>query len=231
MIDFLLSKDVLGDNNMGRYKRRIVFIGMLVLIYNRYLYAENIGQLLEKRSEIVNNNNTSKLERTLTSLSVDESGLLHDKVIKNQKKIIPTNKAKRSQGHIGINDATSIKIKKTSENKEGGASIVSNNQTSLINAYARNDNRSRPFRDNNRWRVERGSSLFNTLSQWAADAGWSLIWNVDTTYQILSTATFSGDFISAVKQLFSSSGMQYIDVYLNFYTGNKVLLVTSKVSS
>ena len=231
MIDFLLSKDVLGNNNMGRYKRRIVFIGMLVLIYNRYLYAENLGQLLEKRSEIVNNNNTSKLERTLTSLSVDESGLLHDNVIKNQKKIIPTNKAKRSQGHIGINDATSIKIKKTSENKKEGASIVSNNQTSLINAYARNDNRSRPFRDNNRWRVERGSSLFNTLSQWAADAGWSLVWNVDTTYQILSTATFSGDFISAVKQLFSSSGMQYIDVYLNFYTGNKVLLVTSKVSS
>ncbi|EDR6298902.1 toxin co-regulated pilus biosynthesis Q family protein [Salmonella enterica] len=80
----------------------------------------------------------------------------------------------------------------------------------------------------NVWRVERGGILFNILSQWCADAGWSLVWKTNASYRVLSTASFSGDFMAAVRQLFSSMGMQNLNVYIRFYTGNKVLLVTSE---
>ncbi len=52
--------------------------------------------------------------------------------------------------------------------------------------------------------VAPGYMLRTTLSKWAEAAGWHLVWNSDFDYAITTGATFSGDFVTASKQLLTA---------------------------
>ncbi|EFZ4074310.1 hypothetical protein BMK33_002280 [Shigella flexneri] len=217
---------------MNRYKLGMLNVVILTSFYCNAVFSDTLGQVIEKQSEAVSDNTPGKLDKTLVKLSVEESGLLQNKsnrLIQNTDVSHKRNRIKSNKTSKNNMVISETKITEAGEKKRKNLSVSDIPKIESYQTGGYMNNGGGPGH-NNLWRVERGSSLFNTLSQWAADAGWSLVWKVDTTYQVLSTATFSGDFTSAVKQLFSSSGMQDINIYLNFYMGNKVLLVTGEPS-
>ncbi|MBD8577565.1 toxin co-regulated pilus biosynthesis Q family protein [Pseudomonas syringae] len=70
------------------------------------------------------------------------------------------------------------------------------------------------------------ATLRRALNKWAVKAGWQLVWEASVDVPINVTASFEGDFRTAVKRLFQS--LSAADVNLNgmLYAGNRVLRVT-----
>lgn len=70
------------------------------------------------------------------------------------------------------------------------------------------------------------TTLRRALNKWAVRAGWQLVWEASVDVPINVTASFEGDFRTAVKRLFQS--LSAADVNLNgmLYAGNRVLRVT-----
>ncbi|MEX6666860.1 toxin co-regulated pilus biosynthesis Q family protein [Pseudomonas sp. W2-17] len=69
-------------------------------------------------------------------------------------------------------------------------------------------------------------TLRRALGKWAAKAGWQLVWDASVDVPINVTATFEGDFRSAVKRLFQSLSAADVNLTGMLYAGNKVLRVT-----
>lgn len=73
-------------------------------------------------------------------------------------------------------------------------------------------------------------TLRRALSKWAAKAGWQLVWDASVDVPINVTATFEGDFRSAVKRLFQSLSAADVNLTGMLYAGNRVLRVTESGS-
>lgn len=80
--------------------------------------------------------------------------------------------------------------------------------------------------DFKRWYVPSGVSLFNVLQHWTKAAGWSLIWDVEYQFDLMATASFSGDFMAAMKMLMDSLGGVQPMLYIRVYPENKVVVVS-----
>ncbi|EFL9197336.1 hypothetical protein ND23_004786, partial [Escherichia coli] len=87
-------------------------------------------------------------------------------------------------------------------------------------------------KDNNNllnWSVDRNQDLLNILNKWGQAAGWDIVWKSDYSYRILTAASFSNvDFVTAIQQLFESMGEVKPKLYIKFYMGNKVLMISDK---
>lgn len=70
------------------------------------------------------------------------------------------------------------------------------------------------------------ATLRRVLGKWAARAGWQLQWDAAVDVPITVTASFDGDFRSAVKRLFGSLSASEVNLTALLYTGNNVLRVT-----
>jgi len=88
----------------------------------------------------------------------------------------------------------------------------------------------KPFIAAPEWKASRGSDLHSVLQQWSTRAGWSLVWNSEYSYTLLADATFKGDYISAVKELFEALDGIHPNIYPELYKGNYVLKVSNKPS-
>lgn len=64
------------------------------------------------------------------------------------------------------------------------------------------------------------------LGKWASRAGWQLSWEASVDVPLTVSASFQGDFRSAVKQLFNSLSASEVNLTGLLYTGNRVLRVT-----
>lgn len=182
------------------------------------VFAEDISSFLLNRNTPVEN---VGLSESLLGLSVPQPQGSNTDISKDNGK--PKKKSNVTSSYGKVLD----KAQNTLSNNIGR--LPASQVYTIDNQKAARKFPSPSYGNGNLWRVERGENLFNVLSQWSGDAGWSLLWKVGGSYRVLSSATFSGDFISAVKQLFSAMGMQNINIYIKFYTGNKVLLVTSEL--
>lgn len=69
-------------------------------------------------------------------------------------------------------------------------------------------------------------TLRRALVKWAARSGWQLVWDAQVDVPIPVTASFSGDFRNAVKQLFQSLSASDVNLTGLLYSGNRVLRVT-----
>jgi hypothetical protein len=69
-------------------------------------------------------------------------------------------------------------------------------------------------------------TLRRALGKWAAKAGWQLVWEAGVDVPINVTATFEGDFRTAVKRLFQSLSAADVNLTGMLYSGNRVLRVT-----
>ena len=77
------------------------------------------------------------------------------------------------------------------------------------------------------WRLSQGS-LRTQLDVWANRASWQLIWNADTDLDMQSRATFRGNFIAAVTQLFEGLHAAGFPLRATFYPSNNVLEVSDR---
>ena len=76
------------------------------------------------------------------------------------------------------------------------------------------------------WQVERGRMLREQMENWAAQAGYTLIWSAQNDYEMQSSATFSGVFIEAVKNLFAALASNGLALRVTIYQGNNVMEVS-----
>ena len=77
------------------------------------------------------------------------------------------------------------------------------------------------------WQLSQGS-LRTQLDVWTTRASWQLVWNADTDLDMQSRATFRGNFIAAVTQLFEGLHAAGFPLRAIFYPANSVLEVSDK---
>lgn len=77
------------------------------------------------------------------------------------------------------------------------------------------------------WTAPAGRHLKAVLQDWAGRAGWTVVWQSDHDYPLEATASFSGDFTEAARQLVAALATVAPAPYANFYKGNQVLVVHS----
>ncbi|MBD8792699.1 toxin co-regulated pilus biosynthesis Q family protein [Pseudomonas syringae] len=70
------------------------------------------------------------------------------------------------------------------------------------------------------------TTLRRALNKWAVRAGWQLVWEASVDVPINVTASFEGDFRTAVKRLFQSLSASDVNLNGMLYAGNRVLRVT-----
>ena len=77
------------------------------------------------------------------------------------------------------------------------------------------------------WHLSQGS-LRTQLDVWASRASWQLIWNADTDLDMQSSASFRGNFVAAVTQLFEGLHAAGFPLRATFYPSNNVLEVSDR---
>ena len=77
------------------------------------------------------------------------------------------------------------------------------------------------------WRLSQGS-LRTQLDVWANRASYQLVWNADTDLDMQSRATFRGNFVAAVTQLFEGLHAAGFPLRATFYPSNNVLEVSDR---
>lgn len=77
------------------------------------------------------------------------------------------------------------------------------------------------------WRLSQGS-LRTQLDVWANRASYQLVWNADPDLDMQSRATFRGNFIAAVTQLFEGLHAAGFPLRATFYPSNNVLEVSDR---
>lgn len=78
------------------------------------------------------------------------------------------------------------------------------------------------------WAVIKGAYLKATLEGWCREAGWDLIWDSSSDYQLGASAAFHEDFESAVAHLIDSIYINNPEVTATLYRGNKVLHIEER---
>ena len=76
--------------------------------------------------------------------------------------------------------------------------------------------------------VNPGQMLQPVLADWAACAGWTLVWNSEYDYRIEASASFSGEFIDASTSLVQAMSEARPTITVDFYKGNRVIVVSNK---
>ena len=77
------------------------------------------------------------------------------------------------------------------------------------------------------WHLSQGS-LRTQLDVWANRASYQLVWNADTDLDMQSRATFRGNFVAAVTQLFEGLHAAGFPLRATFYPSNNVLEVSDR---
>lgn len=73
--------------------------------------------------------------------------------------------------------------------------------------------------------ILRPGSLMNQLDEWAKGESWKLIWQANYDLDLNADATFSGDFIKVVEQIFNSLPRKNNGLRVSIYKQNKVVEV------
>jgi hypothetical protein len=63
----------------------------------------------------------------------------------------------------------------------------------------------------------------NQLDEWARGESWKLIWQANYDLDLNADATFSGDFIKVVEQIFNSLPRKNNGLRVSIYKQNKVV--------
>lgn len=74
------------------------------------------------------------------------------------------------------------------------------------------------------WVLKQGS-LMNQLDEWAKGESWKLIWQANYDLDLNADATFTGDFIKVVEQIFNSLPRKNNGLRVSIYKQNKVVEV------
>ena len=78
------------------------------------------------------------------------------------------------------------------------------------------------------WSAKRGSDLRDVLYDWTRRAGWNLVWESDYSYELQADASFDGDLVGALHQLFDALSEVNPPLFPEAFKGNRVLLVKNQ---
>lgn len=84
------------------------------------------------------------------------------------------------------------------------------------------------IKKNGAWAVIKGAYLKATLEGWCREAGWDLIWDSSSDYQLGASAAFHEDFEGAVTHLIDSIYINNPEITATLYRGNKVLHIEER---
>ena len=88
-----------------------------------------------------------------------------------------------------------------------------------------------PAQTHGAWAVMAGSSLKATLERWSDVAGWTLVWDNRSDFQLRASATFRGGYEEAVGALIDGIYLSNPGFTATLYRGNKVLHVQEQTLS
>jgi type IV pili sensor histidine kinase/response regulator len=71
------------------------------------------------------------------------------------------------------------------------------------------------------WTIKQGETLTQAINDWATKAGYSVVWNADHTFNIEASASFDGNFIKAVTDLFDAYKNADRPVVVDLYPDQK----------
>ncbi len=74
------------------------------------------------------------------------------------------------------------------------------------------------------WILKQGS-LMNQLDEWAKKESWKVIWQANYDLDLNAEASFSGDFINVVEQVFNALPKKNNGLRINIYKANRVIEV------
>lgn len=78
------------------------------------------------------------------------------------------------------------------------------------------------------WAVIKNAYLKATLEGWCREAGWDLIWESSSDYQLGASAAFHEDFEGAVTHLIDSIYINNPEITATLYRGNRVLHIEER---
>lgn len=179
---------------------------------------------------------------TLGQLLYSYSNKEKKEALKSQKKISiieqiaansvsPLSDSKKNQSQIKSNESIKKEEKINDLNVNHNVTNTKMNTFNSKGKIVRMTNDKILNKDNNllNWSVDRNQDLLNILNKWGQAAGWDIVWKSDYSYRILTAASFSNvDFVTAVQRLFESMGEANPKLYIKFYMGNKVLMISDK---
>lgn len=210
-----------GDCNMKRYAAVIV-----TLFFVSGSYASNdappsatLGQLLYSYS------NKEKKEALKSQKKIS----IIEQIAANS--VSPLSDSKKNQSQIKSNESIKKEEKINDLNVNHNVTNTKMNTFNSKGKIVRITNDKILNKDNNllNWSVDRNQDLLNILNKWGQAAGWDIVWKSDYSYRILTAASFSNvDFVTAVQRLFESMGEANPKLYIKFYMGNKVLMISDK---
>lgn len=76
------------------------------------------------------------------------------------------------------------------------------------------------------WVLKQGSSIADSLTAWGTAAGWAVVWKLKQDWSVPQTASFSGSFLDAVRQVAQSMAADGADVHVTAFSGNHTLVLT-----
>ncbi|MCL2369568.1 MAG: toxin co-regulated pilus biosynthesis Q family protein, partial [Alphaproteobacteria bacterium] len=77
------------------------------------------------------------------------------------------------------------------------------------------------------WVVARGQTLREVLQEWSDREGWDLVWATSREYPIQASAVFKGRFMDVASALVRNFSRATPVPYAKFYTGNRVLVIST----
>lgn len=210
-------------------KRYVAIIVTLFFVSGSYASNDaqanlTLGQLLynnsnkEKKEALKSQKRVSIIEQiAANSVSLQSDSIKNQSLIKNNE----TKKKEENVNNVNIDyNVMNTKIN-TINSKQKIVRITNDNVLNKDNIKANNNLLN--------WSVDRNQDLLNILNKWGQAAGWDVVWKSDYSYRILTAASFSNvDFVTAVQRLFESMGEVEPKLYIKFYMGNKVLIISEK---
>ncbi|EFJ6781966.1 TcpQ domain-containing protein [Escherichia coli] len=171
---------------------------------------------------------------TLGQLLYNSSNKEEGKTVKSPKKASITEQIAANAVSQQLEPNGNVPIKKNESHKEG--QVVNNykinsevvgtiNNQKTLNSGSSHANSITTLN----WSVDKNQDLLNILHKWGQAAGWDVVWKSDYSYKILTAASFNNvDFVTAVQRLFESMGEISPRLYVKFYMGNRVLIISNK---
>lgn len=74
--------------------------------------------------------------------------------------------------------------------------------------------------------IPKGALIARTLQDWAARAGWTVVWQITEDWAAPNIVSFDGPFEAAVKQVVEALAANGANIHLTLYTANKTAVVS-----
>ena len=73
--------------------------------------------------------------------------------------------------------------------------------------------------------LTKGRLILTELQKWAAQSGWTVVWQVPEDWMVPNTTTFTGDFQQAVTQVVQALAANGANIHAVFHTANNTVVI------